>query len=144
MPHQLKFKAPLQKWTCCEIHWVRNCFQFIIIRSCTKKSTLSTLCNTGKLKWTNLAYTPDRHSFGFTTPLANDCVVVFFHRHDLHVIMDEIYGLSVWDQNSSFHSVLSLKDIPDPNKTHFVWSFSKVSKPSLIQIKLILYGASAR
>ena len=53
--------------------------------------------------------------------------------------MDEIYGLSVWAENSTFHIVLSLKDIPDPNKTHFVWSFSKVSKTSLIQIKLTLY-----
>ena len=47
-------------------------------------------------------------------------------RHDLHIIMDEVYGLSVWDENCLFHSVLSLKNIPDPNKTHFVWSFSKV------------------
>ena len=56
------------------------------------------------------------------------------YRHDLHIIMDEIYGLSVWAENSMFHSVLSLKDVPDPNKTHFVWSFSKVGKPLLIEI----------
>ena len=44
--------------------------------------------------------------------------------------MDEIYELSVWAENSTFHSVLSLKDIPDPNKTHFVWSSRKISKTS--------------
>ncbi len=40
--------------------------------------------------------------------------------------MDEVYALSVWAENR-FRSVLSLGDIPDPSKTHFVRSFSKVS-----------------
>ncbi len=40
--------------------------------------------------------------------------------------MDEVYALSVWAEDTEFCSVLSLGDIPDPQKTHFVWSFSKV------------------
>ncbi len=47
-------------------------------------------------------------------------------RHDLHAFMDEVYALSVWAEHNRFRSVLSLSDIPDPQKTHFVWSFSKV------------------
>uniref|UniRef100_A0A4W3JJJ9 1-aminocyclopropane-1-carboxylate synthase-like protein 1 n=1 Tax=Callorhinchus milii TaxID=7868 RepID=A0A4W3JJJ9_CALMI len=47
----------------------------------------------------------------------------FAHRHKLHVIVDEIYMLSVYD-DSTFTSVLSLNP-PDPEKIHFMWGFSK-------------------
>ena len=53
--------------------------------------------------------------------------------HDFHIIMDEVYGLSFWGEgNTGFKGVLSLKTIPDPQKTHFVWSFSKVSNFTLL------------
>uniref|UniRef100_A0A8V0XID9 1-aminocyclopropane-1-carboxylate synthase homolog (inactive) like n=1 Tax=Gallus gallus TaxID=9031 RepID=A0A8V0XID9_CHICK len=45
-------------------------------------------------------------------------------RHELHVIMDEIYMLSVYD-DTTFTSVLSLDSLPDPERTHFMWGFSK-------------------
>lgn len=35
------------------------------------------------------------------------CLYFFIHRHELHVIMDEIYMLSVYD-DTTFTSVLSL------------------------------------
>ncbi|XP_013398602.1 probable inactive 1-aminocyclopropane-1-carboxylate synthase-like protein 2 isoform X2 [Lingula anatina] len=43
----------------------------------------------------------------------------------LHVIVDEIYALSVFDSEARFHSVLSLPDLPDPQRTHVLWGFSK-------------------
>eukprot|EP00079_Xenopus_tropicalis_P015573 XP_004913497.1 PREDICTED: 1-aminocyclopropane-1-carboxylate synthase-like protein 1 [Xenopus tropicalis] len=49
----------------------------------------------------------------------------FAKRHSLHVIVDEIYMLSVFDEASSFHSVLSLDKLPDPQRTHVMWGISK-------------------
>lgn len=46
------------------------------------------------------------------------------YRYKLHVIMDEIYMLSVYD-DTTFTSILSLDSLPDPNRTHFMWGFSK-------------------
>ncbi|KAJ3299680.1 hypothetical protein HDU76_006249 [Blyttiomyces sp. JEL0837] len=63
------------------------------------------------------------------------------HEKNIHVIVDEVYALSVWahpddptctegsepnpDVTSVFESVLSFDDLPDINAVHFVWSFSK-------------------
>ncbi|KAM6158292.1 putative inactive 1-aminocyclopropane-1-carboxylate synthase-like protein 2 [Rhynchocyon petersi] len=49
----------------------------------------------------------------------------FAKRHNLHVIIDEIYMLSVFDKATTFHSVLSLESLPDPQKTHMIWGTSK-------------------
>ncbi|KAM6143300.1 LOW QUALITY PROTEIN: putative inactive 1-aminocyclopropane-1-carboxylate synthase-like protein 2 [Erethizon dorsatum] len=49
----------------------------------------------------------------------------FAKRNELHVVIDEIYMLSVFDDSVTFHSVLSLESVPDPNKTHVIWSTSK-------------------
>ncbi|XP_042866342.1 probable inactive 1-aminocyclopropane-1-carboxylate synthase-like protein 2 [Penaeus japonicus] len=46
-------------------------------------------------------------------------------RHQMHVIVDEIYALSVFDSSAPHHSVLSLKDLPDPERTHVLWGLSK-------------------
>ncbi|XP_021355984.1 probable inactive 1-aminocyclopropane-1-carboxylate synthase-like protein 2 [Mizuhopecten yessoensis] len=50
-------------------------------------------------------------------------VMEFCKREDLHIICDEIYALSTQGQGC-FTSVLSMS-IPDPDKTHFIWGFSK-------------------
>ncbi|XP_033760400.1 probable inactive 1-aminocyclopropane-1-carboxylate synthase-like protein 2 [Pecten maximus] len=47
----------------------------------------------------------------------------FCKRKNLHVIFNEIYALSTQGQGC-FTSVLSM-NIPDLNKTHFIWGFSK-------------------
>ncbi|XP_078601494.1 1-aminocyclopropane-1-carboxylate synthase-like protein 1 isoform X3 [Branchiostoma floridae x Branchiostoma japonicum] len=47
------------------------------------------------------------------------------HRHSLHVIMDEIYMMSIFDTEAKFTSVLSLPNIPDPQRVHLVWGFAK-------------------
>ncbi|XP_004399646.1 PREDICTED: probable inactive 1-aminocyclopropane-1-carboxylate synthase-like protein 2 [Odobenus rosmarus divergens] len=49
----------------------------------------------------------------------------FAKRYNLHVIMDEIYMLSVFDESITFHSVLSMESLPDPNRTHVIWGTSK-------------------
>ncbi|KAM4848914.1 1-aminocyclopropane-1-carboxylate synthase-like protein 1 [Urocitellus parryii] len=49
----------------------------------------------------------------------------FAKRHSLHVIMDEIYMLSVFQESLEFRSVLSLERLPDPQKTHVLWGMSK-------------------
>ncbi|XP_012657751.1 probable inactive 1-aminocyclopropane-1-carboxylate synthase-like protein 2 [Otolemur garnettii] len=49
----------------------------------------------------------------------------FAKRYNLHVIIDEIYLLSVFDESITFHSVLSIESLPDPNRTHVIWGTSK-------------------
>ncbi|NWI19493.1 1A1L1 protein, partial [Crypturellus soui] len=59
----------------------------------------------------------------YPAQLLKECLR-FAHRHELHVIMDEIYMLSVYG-DATFTSVLSLDRVPDPERTHFMWGFSK-------------------
>ncbi|XP_058519126.1 1-aminocyclopropane-1-carboxylate synthase-like protein 1 isoform X2 [Ochotona princeps] len=49
----------------------------------------------------------------------------FAKRHELHVIMDEVYMLSVFDEAVEYRSVLSLESLPDPQRTHVMWATSK-------------------
>ncbi|XP_023362106.1 1-aminocyclopropane-1-carboxylate synthase-like protein 1 [Sarcophilus harrisii] len=49
----------------------------------------------------------------------------FAKRHELHIILDEIYMLSVFDESATFHSVLSMDRLPDPQRTHVMWGTSK-------------------
>ncbi|XP_029438787.1 1-aminocyclopropane-1-carboxylate synthase-like protein 1 [Rhinatrema bivittatum] len=49
----------------------------------------------------------------------------FAKRNELHVIVDEIYMLSVFDESVTFHSVLSIDKLPDPQRTHVMWGVSK-------------------
>ncbi|NXU55938.1 1A1L1 protein, partial [Turnix velox] len=55
--------------------------------------------------------------------LLKECLE-FAHRYGLHVIMDEIYMLSVYG-DTTFTSILSLDCLPDPERTHSMWGFSK-------------------
>nr|XP_015213609.1 PREDICTED: probable inactive 1-aminocyclopropane-1-carboxylate synthase-like protein 2 isoform X3 [Lepisosteus oculatus] len=52
-----------------------------------------------------------------------DCLE-FAHRYKLHVIVDEIYMLSVYD-GKAFTSIHSFESLPDPERTHVLWGFSK-------------------
>uniref|UniRef100_A0A8I3WV73 1-aminocyclopropane-1-carboxylate synthase-like protein 1 n=1 Tax=Callithrix jacchus TaxID=9483 RepID=A0A8I3WV73_CALJA len=51
--------------------------------------------------------------------------LVFAKRHKLHVIVDEVYMLSVFEESVGYHSVLSLERLPDPQRTHVMWATSK-------------------
>ncbi|XP_037538645.1 1-aminocyclopropane-1-carboxylate synthase-like protein 1 [Nematolebias whitei] len=58
----------------------------------------------------------------------------FAKRHELHVIVDEVYMLTVFDESVTFHSVLSLDSLPDPQRTHVMWGMSKDFAMSGIRI----------
>lgn len=49
----------------------------------------------------------------------------FAKRYNLHVIIDEIYMGTVFDESIPFHSVLSMESLPDPKRTHVIWGTSK-------------------
>ncbi|XP_061678495.1 1-aminocyclopropane-1-carboxylate synthase-like protein 1 isoform X3 [Syngnathoides biaculeatus] len=49
----------------------------------------------------------------------------FAKRNELHAIVDEVYMLTVFDESVTFHSVLSLDSLPDPQRTHIMWGLSK-------------------
>uniref|UniRef100_UPI0037E839FD 1-aminocyclopropane-1-carboxylate synthase-like protein 1 n=1 Tax=Semicossyphus pulcher TaxID=241346 RepID=UPI0037E839FD len=49
----------------------------------------------------------------------------FAKRNELHAIIDELYMLTVFDESVTFHSVLSLESLPDPQRTHVLWGMSK-------------------
>ncbi|XP_077452937.1 1-aminocyclopropane-1-carboxylate synthase-like protein 1 [Stigmatopora argus] len=49
----------------------------------------------------------------------------FAQRNELHAIVDEVYMLTVFDESVTFHSVLSLESLPDPQRTHIMWGLSK-------------------
>ncbi|XP_051548095.1 1-aminocyclopropane-1-carboxylate synthase-like protein 1 [Myxocyprinus asiaticus] len=51
--------------------------------------------------------------------------IKFAKKHELHVIVDEIYMLSVFSETDKFCSVLSLDRLPDPQRTHILWGASK-------------------
>ncbi|CAH1786968.1 unnamed protein product [Owenia fusiformis] len=52
-------------------------------------------------------------------------ILEFAAKYELHVVMDEIYGMSVFGEGAEFNSVLSLENVPDPMRTHVLWGFSK-------------------
>ncbi|GBM64237.1 1-aminocyclopropane-1-carboxylate synthase-like protein 1 [Araneus ventricosus] len=48
----------------------------------------------------------------------------FCDEHNLHVIVDEVYALSVFSDNH-FHSTLKFASLPDKNKVHVLYGMSK-------------------
>ncbi|KAK3729252.1 hypothetical protein RRG08_008579 [Elysia crispata] len=48
----------------------------------------------------------------------------FANSHQLHIIANELYGLSIYDPHVNFTSILTLPH-PDPERVHFLWGFSK-------------------
>ena len=55
-------------------------------------------------------------------------IIIIFLRNALHVMVNEIYSLSVFE--GKFTSVAALPHLPDPDRTHFMWGFSKVGRHS--------------
>lgn len=49
----------------------------------------------------------------------------FAKRNELHVIVDEVYMLTIFDDSATFQSVLNLENVPDPQRTHVMWGMSK-------------------
>ncbi|XP_035220227.1 1-aminocyclopropane-1-carboxylate synthase-like protein 1 [Stegodyphus dumicola] len=52
-------------------------------------------------------------------------ILVFAKKHNLHVIVDELYALSVFPDGPQYHSVLKFPEIPDPMRTHVLYGLSK-------------------
>ncbi|XP_073190069.1 1-aminocyclopropane-1-carboxylate synthase-like protein 1 isoform X2 [Lepidochelys kempii] len=73
----------------------------------------------------------------YPAQLLKECLE-FAHRYQLHVIIDEIYMLSVYD-DTTFTSVLSLDCLPDPERTHFMWGFSKFLKSQTFEAEMELW-----
>lgn len=60
----------------------------------------------------------------YSKELLETCLA-FAARHSLHVIVDEIYMLCGFKEDCCVTNVLSLKDIPDKDRLHVLWGFSK-------------------
>ncbi|XP_072448334.1 1-aminocyclopropane-1-carboxylate synthase-like protein 1 isoform X1 [Chiloscyllium punctatum] len=58
----------------------------------------------------------------------------FAKRYKLHVIVDEVYMLSIFGDMDSFQSVLSFDKLPDPQRTHVMWGISKDFAASGIRV----------
>ncbi|XP_070763906.1 1-aminocyclopropane-1-carboxylate synthase-like protein 1 [Enoplosus armatus] len=59
------------------------------------------------------------------TPKEMIAFLEFAKRNELHAVVDEVYMLTVFDESVTFHSVLSLDSLPDPQRTHVMWGMSK-------------------
>ncbi|XP_048463276.1 probable inactive 1-aminocyclopropane-1-carboxylate synthase-like protein 2 [Rhincodon typus] len=63
----------------------------------------------------------------------------FANRYKLHVIVDEVYMLSIFGDVDSFQSVLSFDKLPDPQRTHVMWGISKVKNFIGTNVKISVY-----
>lgn len=68
-------------------------------------------------------------------------ILEFAAEKQLHVIIDEIYALSLFENEKPFQSMLNYKSIIDPKRTHFVWSFSKDFSLSGLRIGVLYAGS---
>lgn len=52
-------------------------------------------------------------------------IMTFCKELSLHIILDELYALSVFSKTEKFHSVLKFPHLPDPERTHVLYGLSK-------------------
>ncbi|KAI9199525.1 pyridoxal phosphate-dependent transferase [Polychytrium aggregatum] len=55
-------------------------------------------------------------------------MLLFAQSHDMEVISDEVYALTIREGDDNlppFTSVYAMSDLPDPQRTHLIWSMSK-------------------
>jgi len=69
-------------------------------------------------------------------------VLKFAAEKELHVIIDEIYSLSLFENQKPFQSMLNYTSIIDQERTHFVWSFSKDFALSGLRIGVLYAGSN--
>ncbi|CAF1026972.1 unnamed protein product [Rotaria magnacalcarata] len=69
-------------------------------------------------------------------------VLDFAAEKKLHVIIDEIYALSLFEDQKPFQSMLNYSSIIDPKRTHFVWSLSKDFALSGVRLGVVYAGSS--
>ena len=65
---------------------------------------------------------PKPKSLGFNVSSFN------IDRYDLHVVLDEVYMNCIFEEGIDHYSIFQFKEdeIPDLQKVHFIWTFSKV------------------
>jgi aspartate/methionine/tyrosine aminotransferase len=68
-------------------------------------------------------------------------ILEFAAEKGIHVIVDEIYALSIFEKEKPFHSMLNYISIIDPKRTHFVWSFSKDFALSGLRLGVLYAGS---
>ncbi|CAF1104411.1 unnamed protein product [Rotaria sordida] len=68
-------------------------------------------------------------------------ILEFAAEKTLHVIFDEVYALSIFENEKPFQSIFNYTSIIDPERTHFIWSFSKDFALSGFRLG-VLYGGS--
>lgn len=67
-------------------------------------------------------------------------ILEFAAEKRLHVVIDEIYALSTFT-TCSFQSILNYQYIlPDPDRTHFLWSFSKDFSLNGVRVGVMYMG----
>jgi aspartate/methionine/tyrosine aminotransferase len=69
-------------------------------------------------------------------------VLEFAAEKNLHVIIDEIYALSLFEDQKPFQSMLNYSSIIDPKRTHFVWSLSKDFALSGVRLGVVYAGSN--
>ena len=69
-------------------------------------------------------------------------VLEFASEQQLHVIIDEIYALTIFENEKSLQAMLNYKSIVDPKRTHFVWSFSKDFPLSSLRLGVLYAGSN--
>ncbi|KAM6492985.1 aminotransferase GliI [Amanita muscaria] len=77
---------------------------------------------------------------------ALEALLLFAEDNDLQVLVDELYGLSVFSPVDTFHSVLSIdlnKLGVDPSRVHMVYSFSKDMNSSGIRLGILVTQANS-
>ncbi|CAF4605594.1 unnamed protein product, partial [Rotaria sp. Silwood2] len=68
-------------------------------------------------------------------------ILEFAAQKKLHVIIDEIYALSIFENQKPFKSILNYKSIIDQKRTHFLWSFSKDFSLSGLRVGVLYAGS---
>ncbi|CAF2963934.1 unnamed protein product [Rotaria sp. Silwood2] len=68
-------------------------------------------------------------------------ILEFAAQKKLHVIIDEIYALSIFENQKPFQSILNYKSIIDPKRTHFLWSLSKDFSLSGLRVGVLYAGS---
>jgi len=49
----------------------------------------------------------------------------FVYKYELHLIVDEVYGLTIIDEGANHNSILSFKNAMDSKRVHFIYGMSK-------------------
>ncbi|CAF1107471.1 unnamed protein product [Rotaria sp. Silwood1] len=69
-------------------------------------------------------------------------ILEFAAEKQLHVVIDEIYAFSLFVNEKPFESMLRYTSLPDPSRTHFLWSFSKDFTLSGAHVGVMYAGTS--